>query len=90
MLTDLGCEWKISPKGTFIEINHTRRWMIERANSWHTRGFGLLHVVLDRSAAVQYAWVSLANAIIVLRCLLKESWIRLRWEERPVKQYVWR
>lgn len=90
LLDELGCDWKISPKGTYIKINHTRRWMIERTNSWHTRGFGLLQVVLDRGEKAQQAWTHLANAIIVLRRLLKESWTRFRWDDRPVKQYQWR
>lgn len=90
LLTEKGCDWKISPKGTYIEINHTRRWKVERTNSWHTRGFGVLQVVLDRTGPVQQAWVHLANAIIVLRRLLTESWSRFRWSTRPVKQYQWR
>lgn len=85
-----GCDHKISPKGTYIRINHTRRWMVERTNSWHTRGFGILQVVLDRAGAVQQAWTQLANAIIALRRLLKHAWPRFRWEDRPVKQYQWR
>lgn len=87
LLTLLGCEWKISPKERFIEINLIRRWMIERTNSWHTRGFGLLQIGLDRTAGVQSAWVRLANAIIIVKRLLKEAWTRCRWESRPVKQY---
>lgn len=90
LLTQKGCEWKISPKGTYIQINHTRRWVVERLNSWHTRGFGILQVVLDRDEPVQQAWTCLANAIIVLRRLLKESWTQFRWPTRPVKQYQWR
>lgn len=90
LLTELGCTWKISPKGTYIQINHTRRWKVERTNSWHTRGFGILQVVLDRTEKAQQAWVHLANAIIVLRRLLQESWIRFRWDTRPVKPYQWR
>ncbi|MDN6604827.1 IS5 family transposase [Brevibacterium sp.] len=90
LLDEFGCQAKISPKGTYIEINHTRRWKVERVNSWHTRGFGLLQVVLDRVDRVQQAWVCLANAIIVLRRLLKESWVALRWNTRPVKGYDWR
>ncbi|TLP90229.1 IS5 family transposase [Nesterenkonia salmonea] len=89
-LDRLGCEHRISPKGEFIKINHTRRWKVERVNSWHTRGFGLLQVVLDRSAPVQQAWIQLANTIIVLKRLLKETWPRFRWDSRPVKQYQWR
>lgn len=90
LLATKGYDWKISPKGTYVEINHTRRWVIERTNSWHTRGFGILQVVLDRAEPVQQAWTHLANAIIVLRRLLKESWLRFRWLTRPVKQYQWR
>ena len=90
LLDEFGCEWKISPKGTYIEINHTRRWKVERTNSWHTRGFGLLQVVLDRAGRVQQSWACLANAIVVLRRLLKESWAKFRWTTRPVKQFDWR
>jgi len=90
LLTEKGCGWKISPKGTYIEINHTRRWKVERTNSWHTRGFNLLQVVLDRTDCVQQAWTCLANSIIVLRRLLAESWIHFRWDTRPVKRYQWR
>lgn len=90
LLDEFGCGWKISPRGTYIEINHTRRWAIERTNSWHTRGFGLLQVVLDRADKVQHAWASLANAVIVLKRLLQMSWTQHRWATRPVKRYDWR
>lgn len=87
LLAEKGCDWKISPKGTYIEINHTCRWKVERTNSWHTRGFNLLQTVLDRTDRVQHAWVQLAGAVIVLRRLLQESWLRFRWATRPVKRY---
>lgn len=90
MLAVKGCEPKISPKGTYVQINHTRRWVIERTNSWHTRGFGLLQVVLDRTGSVQQAWTQLANAIIILKRLLKQTWLSHRWDDRPVKQHQWR
>lgn len=64
------CGWKISPKGTCIEINHTYRRVIEGTSSWHTRGFGLLQVVLDRVDRVQQAWVGLAKAVIALKRLM--------------------
>lgn len=89
-LATLGCTWKISPKGEFIAINHTRRWKIERTNSWHTRGFGLLQVVLDRTENAQQAWCCLANAIIILKQILRQGWTRYRWDTRPVKPYDWR
>ncbi|WP_216826892.1 hypothetical protein [Streptomyces hundungensis] len=36
---DLGCEWRIQRKGAVIPINRTRRWVVERTNSWYGRGF---------------------------------------------------
>lgn len=89
LLSEFGCESKISPKGTFIEINYTRWWTIERRNSWHPRGFRLLQVVLDRVDRVQHAWASLANAVIVLKRLLQMGGI-YRWANRSVKGYDWR
>lgn len=38
LLDELGCEWQIQPKGEVIAINHTRRWVVERTNSWYSRG----------------------------------------------------
>ncbi|MGO3064611.1 MAG: transposase [Brevibacterium linens] len=90
LFAEFGCGWEIYTKGTFIEINHTRRWTIERTNSWRTRGFGLLQVVLDRADRVQQMWASLANAVIVLKRLRQMSWTKHRWVTRPVKRYDWR
>ncbi|WP_435889235.1 transposase [Streptosporangium canum] len=73
LLTELGCQWKISPKGQFVPINHTHRWAIERTNSWHTRGFTSLAIVADRRGRVQAAWVALACAVIVIRRLIRQA-----------------
>ncbi|NWN86915.1 MAG: IS5/IS1182 family transposase, partial [Micrococcaceae bacterium] len=61
-----------------------------RTNSWHSRGFGILQVVLDRTQPPQQAWASMANAIIVLRRLLHEARLRYRWDTRTVKPYDFR
>lgn len=39
-LTVLGCAWQISPKGTFIQINHTKRWVIERTVTSSSQTYG--------------------------------------------------
>ncbi|MFE3651839.1 hypothetical protein ACFXO2_29225 [Streptomyces sp. NPDC059152] len=51
-LTDLGCEWRIRPKGVVIPINHTRRWAVERTNSWYSRGFNFTLSCTERRAVV--------------------------------------
>ena len=42
LLEVLGCHARISPRGTPLQAG--RRWVIERTNSWHTRGFRRLQV----------------------------------------------
>jgi transposase len=37
LLTELGCEWVISQKGFPLQAG--ARWVVERTNSWHNRGF---------------------------------------------------
>ncbi|GHH95783.1 hypothetical protein GCM10017779_62400 [Streptomyces capillispiralis] len=86
LLTELGCGWRITPKGAFLPINHTRRWVVERTNSWHTRGFKSLAIVTDRRAVVQAAWVALASAVIVIRRLIRKAWTAYRWDTRTARR----
>lgn len=83
LLDELAMSGHITPKGAFIRIDHTRRWQVERTNSWHNRGFRTLHVVTDRVHAVQAAWIALANAIIIIRRLIRTAWTTHRWDTRP-------
>ncbi|WP_328343496.1 IS5 family transposase [Streptomyces violaceus] len=86
LLAELGCIPNITPRGTFLPINHTHRWVIERTNSWHNRGFAALAKVTDRREEVQNAWVALASAIIIIRRLIRRSWPLYRWEGRPARR----
>ncbi|WP_413767943.1 IS5 family transposase [Rhodococcus pyridinivorans] len=85
LLEELGCDWQISPKGAFVPINHTRRWVVERTNAWHNRGFAALAKVTDRRAVVQDAWIALASAIIIIRRLVRRAWSIYRWGTRPAR-----
>jgi len=86
LLEELGCAGRITPKGQSAPINHTHRWVIERTNSWHNRGFKALAIVTDRRAVVQNAWVALASAVIVIRRLLRRAWTAYRWDARPARR----
>lgn len=79
---ELDCIPNITSRGTFPPINHTHRWVIERTNSWHSRGFAVLAKVTDRRGVVQNAWVTLAGAIIIRR-LVRHSRFHCRWDGRP-------
>ena len=83
LLDELGMHANITPKGEFVPIDRTRRWQVERTNSWHNRGFRALAIVTDRVAVVQGAWIALANAIITVRRLVRSAWTTHRWDSRP-------
>ena len=84
LLTELGCEWVISQKG--VPLQAGARWVVERTNSWHNRGFKKLQVCTERRIRVIEAFISLANAVIVVRRLVREAWSTYRWETRPTQQ----
>lgn len=84
LLTELGCEWVISQKG--VPLQAGARWVVERTNSWHNRGFRKLQVCTERRIRVIEAFISLANAVIVVRRLVREAWSTYRWETRPTQR----
>lgn len=48
LLTELGCAWVISTKGEPLQAG--ARWVVERTNSWHNRGFKKLLICTERRA----------------------------------------
>jgi transposase len=84
LLDELGCHGVISVKGFPLQAG--RRWVIERTNSWHNRGFKKLAICTERRTRVIDAFIALANAVIVLRRLLREAWTTHRWDTRPARR----
>lgn len=86
LLAELGCDAEIATKGVPAPIQNTARWVVERTNSWHNRGFRKLAVCTEKRIRVIEAFIGLANAIIVTRRLLREAWTRHRWDTRPARR----
>jgi transposase len=84
LLDELGCRGVISQKGFPLQAG--RRWVIERTNSWHNRGFKKLANCTERRIRVIEALIALANAVIITRRLLAEAWTTHRWDTRPARQ----
>lgn len=84
LLTELGCHGVISQKGFPLQAG--KRWVIERTNSWHNRGFKKLAICTERCARVIEAFIALANAVIITRRLLAEAWLTHRWDNRPARR----
>lgn len=86
LLEELGCEGQIATKGVPAPIQNTARWVVERTNAWHNRGFKKLAICTERRTRVIEAFIALANAIIITRRLLREAWTTHRWNTRPTRR----
>ena len=84
LLTEIGCRGVISQKGFPLQAG--KRWVIERTNSWHNRGFKKLAYCTERRTLVIEAFIALANAVIITRRLLAEAWLTHRWDTRPTRR----
>lgn len=84
LLTELGCDWEISTKGEPLQTGS--RWVVERTNAWHTRGFKKLLICTERRARVNDAFIALANAVIIIRRLIRQAWTTHRWDTRPTRK----
>lgn len=84
LIDGMCCDYVISKKGTPLHTG--ARWVVERTNSWHNRGFRKLHICTERRVRVIEAFIALANAIIITRRLIAEAWTRYRWDGRPTRQ----
>lgn len=84
LLDEFGCQSVISQQGFPLQAG--KRWVIERTNSWHNRGFTKLAICTERRTRVIEAFIALANAVIITRRLLAEAWYTHRWDHRPARQ----
>jgi hypothetical protein len=71
-------------KGKPAPLQATKRWVVERTNSWPPK---LAHKKLEwcteRRARVIDFWVTFSSVIIIVRRLIREGRSRYRWESRP-------
>lgn len=84
LLDELGCRGIISKKGFPLQAG--KRWVVERTNAWHNRGFKKLANCTERTARVIEALIALANAIIITRRILAAAWLTHRWDNRPARR----
>jgi transposase len=81
LLEEMGCDAVISQKGFPLQAG--ARWVVERTHSWHNRGFKKLAICTERRTRVIEAFIALANAVIIVRRLLRTAWTTHRWDTRP-------
>jgi hypothetical protein len=86
-LRELGLSWEISGKGKPAPFWATNRWVVERTSSWQAK---LAHKKLmwctERVGRVIDFWVAFSEVVIIVRRLVREGWMRYRWEGRPSRR----
>ena len=81
-LADRGLLAEISQKGRPDPLGTTKRWVVERTNAW-SNSFKKLVWCTERRGPVIEFWLAFSAVVITVRRLVREGWIRYRWEGRP-------
>jgi len=85
LLGSLGLVGVISKKGKPTPLGATKRWVVERTNSWSNAHKKLLWCT-EREGRVIDFWIAFSNAIIIVGRLIREAWRHYRWEGRPSRR----
>jgi transposase len=75
----VGC---IAKRGKPAPLRASSRWVVERTNSWQN-AFKKLAWCTERNHEVINFYLAFANALIIVRRLIREGWKRYRWDGRP-------
>ena len=84
-LKDRGLLAVISKKGTPAPLQATKRWVVERTNSWHNAHKKLVWCTERRERVIDF-WVAFSEVIIIVRRLIRRGWAHYRWEGRPCRR----
>ena len=81
-LLERGLVAEISKKGMPAPLKVTGRWIVERTNSWQNAHKKLVWCTERRDRVIDF-WLAFSEVIIIVRRLIREGWMRYRWEGRP-------
>jgi hypothetical protein len=77
---------EIARRGKPAPLQAAKGWVVERTNSsWHNAHKKLAWCT-ERCGRVIDFWVAFSEVVIIVRRLLREGWIRYRWETRPSRR----
>jgi transposase len=85
LLESLGLVGVISKKGKPAPLGATKRWVVERTNSWSNAHKKLVWCT-EREGRVIDFWIAFSNAIIIVGRLIRAAWRHYRWEGRPSRR----
>ncbi|MGI8866552.1 MAG: IS5 family transposase [Rubrobacteraceae bacterium] len=85
LLQERGLAGVISERDRPAPLGTTKRWVIERTNSW-TNAHKKLLWCTERQGRVIDFWIALSSAVIIVGRLVREAWRRYRWEGRTSRK----
>ena len=77
-----GLEPMISEKGKPAPLQATKRWVVERTNSWNNAHKKLVWCTERRDRVIDF-WITFSEVVITVGRFVREAWTRYRWESRP-------
>jgi transposase len=84
-LRERGLVAEISQKGKPAPLAATKRWVVERTGSWHNAHKKLVWCTERKGRVIDF-WVAFSEVVIIVRRLIREGWVRYRWEGRPSRR----
>ena len=84
-LQERGFLAEISEKGRPTPIAATKRWVVERTNSW-SNAYKKLVWCTERAEPVIDFWLAFSAAIITVGRLIRKGWTNYRWDGRPCRR----
>jgi transposase len=75
----------ISEKGKPAPLQATKRWVVERTNSW-TNAHKKLVWCTEREGQVIDFWLAFSGVVITVGRLIRRGWTHYRWEGRPCRR----
>ena len=81
-LVERGLSAAIAAKGTPAPITAGKRRVVERTTAW-TNAHKKLVWCTERRAVVVAFWIAFSAVIIIVGRLVREAWVRYRWDTRP-------
>ncbi len=84
-LKDRGLMGVISEKGKPAPLQATKRWVVERTNSWQNAHKKLVWCTERRGRVIDF-WIAFSEVVIIVRRLIRKAWSRYRWESRPSRR----
>ena len=76
---------QISEKGKPAPIAATKRWVVERTNSWSNAHKKLVWCT-ERVDQVIGFWLAFSAIVITVGKLVRKGWTHYRWEGRPCRR----